>query len=143
MMTNRSSLARAPLAAGVLLLGACTVMPVGPTVMALPGSRMSVEQYQADTVDCQNYANSVVSSASGGVAANADNRAASSAVSGAAVEAGPASCAACFERVPALPTARRSPDCRSEPVENASGLYPSSDAEGGSPAGRSRVRAVS
>ncbi len=87
MKTLHPLLVRVPLAAGALLLGACTVMPVGPSVMALPGSRMSVEQYQADTADCQQYANAVVSSASGGVAANADNRAAASAVSGAAVGA--------------------------------------------------------
>ena len=31
----------------VFVLGGCTVMPTGPTVMALPGSSKTVEQYQA------------------------------------------------------------------------------------------------
>jgi outer membrane lipoprotein SlyB len=70
-----------PLAAS-FLLGACTVLPTGPSVMALPGSRKSVDQFQADAFDCQQYAQSVVATASGTVA-NADNAAANSAAAGA------------------------------------------------------------
>jgi outer membrane lipoprotein SlyB len=75
------------LVAASLLLGACTVIPTGPSVMALPGSRKTVEQYQADVAECQGYAYSVVSSAAGGTAANADNQAASTAAAGAVLGA--------------------------------------------------------
>lgn len=75
------------LAATSLLLGACTVMPTGPSVMALPGSNKSVGQYQVDVADCQQYASSVVAASSGGMAASADNSAASTAVAGALVGA--------------------------------------------------------
>lgn len=75
-------LAFVPVAAS-LVLGACTVMPTGPSVMALPGSRMTLEQFQADTFDCQRYAQTVVASAGGAVAANADNATAATAAAGA------------------------------------------------------------
>ena len=83
-MRNRPVL---PLLAATLLLGACTVIPTAPSVMALPGSRKTVEQYQADIAECQGYAYSVVSSAAGGTAANADNQAASTAAAGAVLGA--------------------------------------------------------
>jgi len=70
------------LAAASFLLGACTVMPTGPSVMALPGSRKSVDQYQADIAACQQYAGGVIA-AHGGTAAVADNNAASTAAAGA------------------------------------------------------------
>ncbi len=47
------------LGAGVLL-GACTVMPTEPGVLAMPGSRKSVEHYQADVMECRQYADSVI-----------------------------------------------------------------------------------
>jgi hypothetical protein len=65
------------------LLGACTVIPAGPSVMALPGSRMGVDQYQADNVACQQYAGAVIAAAGGGTAAAADSNAASTAAAGA------------------------------------------------------------
>lgn len=65
------------------LLGACTVMPTGPSVMALPGSSKSVAQYQVDVADCQQYAGSVIAASGGGTAAAADNSAASTAAAGA------------------------------------------------------------
>jgi hypothetical protein len=71
-----------PLAACVVL-GACTVMPAGPSVMALPGTNMSVDQYQADVVACQQYADAVIAGSAGGRAAAADNSAASTAAAGA------------------------------------------------------------
>lgn len=40
-----------------LLLGACTVMPTGPSVMVLPGSGQPFERFRADDVDCRQYAN--------------------------------------------------------------------------------------
>jgi hypothetical protein len=77
--------AAAALGAGVLL-GACTVMPTGPSVMALPGSRKNVDEYQADIAACQQYANAVIA-AHGGTAAAADGSAASTAAAGALVGA--------------------------------------------------------
>ena len=70
------------LAAAGLLCSACTVMPTGPSVMALPGSSKSVEQYQADVAACQQYANAVIA-ANSGTAAGADNSAASTAAASA------------------------------------------------------------
>jgi len=65
-----------PLAA-VLVLGGCVTVPTGPTVMALPGTQKSFEQFQGDGVACQQYAQNVVAPA--GVAA-ANNAAANAAV---------------------------------------------------------------
>lgn len=65
-----------------LLLGACTVMPTGPTVLALPGSSKTVEQYQVDAATCQQYAGTIIASSGGGTAAVADNNAASAAAAG-------------------------------------------------------------
>jgi hypothetical protein len=78
-----STRSAALLAAASILLGACTVMPVGPSVMALPGSGKNVGQYQVDVADCQQYAGSVVAASGGATAAAADNSAASSAAAGA------------------------------------------------------------
>jgi hypothetical protein len=50
------------LTAASLLLGACTVMPAGPGVLALPGSRKTIEQYQSDNVACQQQASAVAAS---------------------------------------------------------------------------------
>jgi len=83
-MTIRRAL---PLAGACLLLGACTVIPVGPSVVALPGSAKSMEQFQVDVASCQRYADSVIATVAGGTAANADNQAASSAAAGAALGA--------------------------------------------------------
>lgn len=59
---NASSLQRArrraiwlPLAA-ILGLGACTVMPTGPSVMALPGTGKSFDQFRVDDSNCRQYA---------------------------------------------------------------------------------------
>jgi outer membrane lipoprotein SlyB len=50
----------------LLLLGACTTIPVGPSVMALPGSNKSFDQFRADDADCRQYAQHQV----GGATAN-------------------------------------------------------------------------
>ncbi len=52
---NRFLRRLAPLA-GVLALGACTVMPTGPSVMALPGTGQSIERFRADDIDCRQFA---------------------------------------------------------------------------------------
>ncbi|MCM2327824.1 MAG: glycine zipper family protein [Lysobacter sp.] len=75
------------LAASSLVLGACTVMPTGPSVMALPGSGKSVGQYQVDAVECRQYADAVIAASGGGTAAAADNSAASTAAAGAVLGA--------------------------------------------------------
>lgn len=41
---------------GVALLAACTVMPSGPSVMALPGTGQSFDRFRADDLDCRQYA---------------------------------------------------------------------------------------
>jgi hypothetical protein len=69
------------LSAAVFLLGACTMMPTAPSVTALPGSRKSVNEYQADVVACQQYAGTAI--AGSDTAAAADNSAASTAAAGA------------------------------------------------------------
>lgn len=38
------------------LLAGCVYMPTGPSVMVLPGSRMSFEQFRQDDYLCQDYA---------------------------------------------------------------------------------------
>jgi hypothetical protein len=80
---RRGARSALPLAAASVLLGACTVMPAGPSVMALPGSSKTVEQYQVDVAACQQYAGAVVAASGGGTAAVADNNAASTAAAGA------------------------------------------------------------
>lgn len=39
-----------------LLVSACTTMPTGPTVMVLPGTGKSFDQFRADDMMCRNYA---------------------------------------------------------------------------------------
>jgi len=75
------------LAASSLMLGACTVMPTGPSVMALPGTGKSVGQYQVDAAECRQYADAVIAASGGGTAAAADNSAASTAAAGAVLGA--------------------------------------------------------
>ena len=40
----------------VLLLGACTTVPTGPSVMVLPGTGMSLERFRADETWCRDDA---------------------------------------------------------------------------------------
>ena len=50
----------------LLLLGACTTIPAGPSVMAMPGTGKSFDQFRADDADCRQFALSQV----GGATAN-------------------------------------------------------------------------
>jgi hypothetical protein len=50
----------------LLLLGACTTIPSGPSVMAMPGTGKSFDQFRADDADCRQFALSQV----GGTTAN-------------------------------------------------------------------------
>jgi hypothetical protein len=50
----------------LLLLGACTTIPTGPSVLVMPGTGKSFDQFRADDADCRQYALSQV----GGATAN-------------------------------------------------------------------------
>ena len=50
----------------LLLVGACTTLPSGPGVMALPGTGKSFDQFRADDFDCRQFASAQV----GGAAPN-------------------------------------------------------------------------
>lgn len=52
----RTQLLILPALLSVLLLGACTTVPTGPSVMALPGSGKSFEDFRRDDADCRQYA---------------------------------------------------------------------------------------
>jgi hypothetical protein len=66
-----------------LLLGACVTVPTGPSVMVLPGTNKSFDQFQADSFSCQQFAQQLI----GGSADQANNTAAANAVAGTAVGA--------------------------------------------------------
>ena len=39
-----------------LLLSACATRPTGPSVMAMPGSTKTFDQFRLDDMDCRSYA---------------------------------------------------------------------------------------
>jgi hypothetical protein len=45
---------------GIALLGACTSMPTGPSVMVLPGTNKNFDQFRVDDLDCKSFASSQV-----------------------------------------------------------------------------------
>lgn len=51
------------------VLAGCTVMPSGPSVMALPGTGKSFDQFRADDASCRQYAFEQVGGVSAGQAA--------------------------------------------------------------------------
>lgn len=51
---NRTS--RLALLIPLLLLGACTTIPTGPSVMVLPGTGKSYDQFRSDDFVCRQYA---------------------------------------------------------------------------------------
>src|SRR6266496_605072 len=55
-----------PVLTAALLLGACVSVPSGPSVMVLPGTGKSFDQFRADDMDCRQFAYSQV----GGTDAN-------------------------------------------------------------------------
>jgi len=71
---------RSALPAGllVLLLGGCATVPKGPSVMVLPGSGKSFEQFQTDDAVCRQWASQQVGT-------NPEKAAAQSTISGAAI----------------------------------------------------------
>ena len=40
----------------LLLLGACTTIPTGPSVLAMPGTGKSFDQFRSDDADCRQFA---------------------------------------------------------------------------------------
>ena len=58
-----------PLAA-LLLLGACVTVPEGPSLMALPGSGKSFDQFRADDFECRQYAQMQIGGSTPAQAAN-------------------------------------------------------------------------
>ena len=42
--------------AALLLLGACATIPTGPSVMVMPGSGKSFDQFRADDAECRQFA---------------------------------------------------------------------------------------
>lgn len=64
---------------GLLLVAGCATIPTGPSVMSLPGSGKSFDQFRIDDADCRGYAYAQV----GG--ATADRAATQSGITSAAV----------------------------------------------------------
>jgi hypothetical protein len=68
-----------PLLLGVLVLVACVSMPKGPSVMVLPGTGKSFDQFRYDDVECRQFADVQIGGTSPSDAA-ADSAAKSAAV---------------------------------------------------------------
>ena len=75
----RTTLKLGALGAALLVLGGCVSMPTGPSVMVLPGSSKSFDQFRADDMECRQFAHYQV----GG--ATTDSAAADSALKSAAI----------------------------------------------------------
>ena len=75
-----------PLAA-VVMLGGCVTVPTGPTVMVLPGSQKTVDQFQRDGAACQQFAQQRVAPAGEAAVNNAAANAAVGTALGAAAGA--------------------------------------------------------
>ena len=66
---KQRTVARTAAAAMAAALAGCTVMPSGPSVMALPGTGKSFDQFRADDASCRQYALAQVGGVSAGQAA--------------------------------------------------------------------------
>ena len=71
--------------AGALLLGACTVLPTGPSVMVLPGTGQSIERFREDDQYCRQYSHIQIGGKTAGEASR--ESAVTSAAVGAAIGA--------------------------------------------------------
>jgi hypothetical protein len=56
MRIDNMIVARFGVVAGALLLGACTVMPTGPSMLVLPGTGRSMDKFRFDDNECRQYA---------------------------------------------------------------------------------------
>lgn len=72
------------------LLGACAVVPTGPSMLVLPGSTKTFDQFRADEMSCRQYASDSIGGSAQQVAADSTVRSAAlgtvvGAVAGAAI----------------------------------------------------------
>jgi hypothetical protein len=67
-MSKYKLLRLSPLAA-LLLLGACATIPTGPSIMVIPGTGKSFDQFRADDAVCRQYALDQIGGASANQAA--------------------------------------------------------------------------
>ena len=63
MRTSTSRLARVGALCSAALLSACVTVPTGPSVMVLPGTNKSFDQFQADGYACSQYAQQMTGNA--------------------------------------------------------------------------------
>jgi hypothetical protein len=70
-------------AAALLALSGCVTVPQGPTVVVMPGTGKSLEQFQADSIGCQQFAQAGI----GGPTQAAQTTAAANVAGGAAMGA--------------------------------------------------------
>ena len=63
MRTWTSRLARAGVLCTAVLLSACVTVPSGPSVMVLPGTDKSFDQFQSDGIACNQYAQQMTGNA--------------------------------------------------------------------------------
>jgi len=47
---------RLSLVVALFLVGACTTVPTGPSVLVLPGTAKSLDQFRADDLECRQFA---------------------------------------------------------------------------------------
>lgn len=69
MTDQKTLLPRLSVLSGALLLGACTVLPTGPSVMSLPGTGQSIERFRDDDQYCRQYAHIQIGGKTAGDAA--------------------------------------------------------------------------
>ena len=70
MEKNMNMRVRLGALSGALVLAACTTIPTGPSVLVLPGTGRSFDQFRNDEMDCRQYAQAQ----SGGTTANQAGR---------------------------------------------------------------------
>lgn len=84
-MADKTVFSKLSVLGAALLVGACTVMPTGPTVMALPGTGQGFDRFRADDAECRQYAHYQIGGKTAGESAR--ESAVGSAVVGTAVGA--------------------------------------------------------
>jgi hypothetical protein len=84
-LAMKRDLVLSPLAAALLLSGCAVLPPSGPSLQALPGSRLSFEQFRIDDAACRQYATAQVGGR--GPSEAAQESAAASAVAGTVIGA--------------------------------------------------------
>ena len=56
MRIHQRLISRSGVVAGALFIGACTVLPTGPSMLVLPGTGRSMENFRYDDNECRQYA---------------------------------------------------------------------------------------